>query len=584
MIRWRFVFTRLIIIVAVIALLRWGLGPVANYVTIRGLEGATGAKVEIAKTRVGLFPPRIQYLDVHIADPRDDKDMRDAIRADSIDLVIDGDALLHRRWVARDGRISGLQIGARRETSGHIAEVTKPADNSEGSSMLSRLLGATTDKLTNQADAVVGELETVRRSKEIRARWEKEYKDLVVRARNLEKQISEVRDQARGIENPLRDWPEFERTLAQARDARSELMSVHQALNTLPQRLQADLALLDEAKQIDIAKVDKFVPGDLSNTSEFGIDMMASAVRDQIQQIRSYLNGGRTLANYTVIAPERQTRNRGVDHDLHKIHRPEVMVRHCEVGGVMRAEGNVYAITGILENLTPTPRLLAEPTRARLRLEGPETLRVEYVRDRRHNGNVDLLTLHWPQTSAKPIRLGKDSDAGISIAGGDRELWVQVRTEGEKIEGRLVSKQTGVHMDLSIDPKFDDTAAAVSLRESLAAVDRIEIDANFVGTWKDIDLKLNTNLGQILRRASQDAIDGQIRQSKQALAAKVDEAHREQTQALRQWLGSQQSEALSLLASADKSIEEMSKKVLNEVGDADAYLGKLRSAIRGRVK
>ncbi len=129
MIRWHFVLTRLIIIVAVLALLRWGLGPVANYVTIRGLEGATGAKVEIAKTRVGLFPPRVQYVDVRIADPRDDKEMRDAIRADSIDLVIDGDALLHRRWVAREGRISGLQIGARRDTSGHIAGVEKPVDS-----------------------------------------------------------------------------------------------------------------------------------------------------------------------------------------------------------------------------------------------------------------------------------------------------------------------------------------------------------------------------------------------------------------------------------------------------------------------
>jgi uncharacterized protein (TIGR03545 family) len=260
------------------------------------------------------------------------------------------------------------------------------------------------------------------------------------------------------------------------------------------------------------------------------------------------------------------------------------MVRHCEVGGVMRAEGNVYAMTGILENLSPTPGYLAEPTRARLRLEGPETLRVEYVRDRRNSADVDLLTLHWPQTKAKPIRLGDDDDAGISIDGGDRELWVQVRTEGEKIEGRLVSKQTDVRMDLSIDPKFTDSAAAVSLRESLAAVDRIEIDANFTGTWKDIDLKLNTNLGQVLRRASQDAIDGQIRQSKQILAAKVEKAHSEQTLELRQWLSSQQSEALSLLASADESIEEMSKKVLDEVGDADAYLGKLRSAIRGRIR
>lgn len=585
MIRWRFVLTRLIIIVAVLVLLRWGLGPVANYVTIRGLETATGAKVEIAKTRVGLFPPRVQYVDVRVADPRDDKEMRDAVRADTIDLVIDGDALLHRRWVANEGRITGLKVGTRRETSGHfVNEAEEPASASDSTSMLSRLLRATTDNLGNQAGSAVGELETVRRSKEIRARWEKEYDELVVRARKLEKQIRDVRDRARGIDNPLRDWPEFERTLAQARDARSELLSVHQELNSLPQRLQADLALLDEAKQIDIAKVDKFVPGDLSNADEFGIDMMAKAVREQIQQVRSYLDGGRTLANYTVVAPEKMTRNRGVDHDLDRMRRPEVLVRHCEIGGVMRADGNVYAMTGIVENMTPTPTLLSKPTRARLRLEGPEVLRVEYVRDRRNHANVDLLTLHWPQTEAKPIRLGDDDDAGIAIDGGNRELWVQVRTEGERIEGRLVSKQTGVRMDLTVDPKFAESAAAVSLRDSLAAVDRIEIDANFVGTWKDIDLRLNTNLGQILRRASKDAIDGQVRQSKELLAAKVNKAHAEQSQQLRTWLSSQQSEALSLLASADKSIEEMSKKVLNEVGDADAYLGKLRSAIRGRIK
>ena len=126
MIRWRFVLTRVIVVVAVLVLLRWGLGPVASYVTIHGLQKVTGAQVEIAKTRVGLFPPRVQYADVRIADPREDKEMRDAFRADAIDLVIDGDALLHRRWVARDGRITGLQIGARRETSGHIEAADEP--------------------------------------------------------------------------------------------------------------------------------------------------------------------------------------------------------------------------------------------------------------------------------------------------------------------------------------------------------------------------------------------------------------------------------------------------------------------------
>ena len=177
-----------------------------------------------------------------------------------------------------------------------------------------------------------------------------------------------------------------------------------------------------------------------------------------------------------------------------------------------------------------------------------------------------------------------DDDAGIAIDGGQRELWVQIRAEGENIEGRFVSKQTGVMMDLSVDPKYADSAAAISMKESLAAVDRIELDANFAGTWKDMDLKLNTNLGQILHRASQDAVNGQIRQSKEKMAAKINSVHLQQTLELREWLGSRQGEALELLASADKSIEEMSKKVLNEAGEADALLGRLRSAIRGKVR
>ncbi|MGI9474096.1 MAG: TIGR03545 family protein [Rubripirellula sp.] len=583
MIRWRFVLTRLIVIIAVLMLLRWGLGPVAQYVTIRGLESVTGAKVEIANTRVGLFPPRIQYAGFQVADPRDEKAMRDAFRAQSIDLVIDGDALLHRRWVARDGRITGIQIGAQRESSGHIARLDEQSETSDGPSMLSRLVGAASNQLTSQAEEAVLDLETVKRGKAIRIKWEREYEGLVERARNLEKQIRTVRNQVRSIDNPLRDLPELERTLAHAQSARAQLASVRQDIDSLPGRLQADLAQLDEAKQIDLEKVDQYVPGDLTSAGDFGVDMMAEAVRSQIEQIRSYLDGGRTLANYTIVAPE-STRIRGVDHDLDRLDRPGVLVRRCEVAGFMRADGQQYEMTGILENLTPTPESLAEPTRARLRLEGPEVVRVEYVRDRRGNADVDLLTLHWPQTDAKPLRLGDEDDASIAINGGLRELWVPVRTEGDPLEGRLVSKQTGVEMDLRTDPQFDSSAAVKSLRESLATVDRIEMDASFTGTWKDLDLNLNTNLGQVLRRASRDAIRQQVRASQDRLAAKVEKTHLDQTRELQQWLGSRQSEARSLLASADKSIEEMSQKVLAEVGSADAYLGKLRGAIRGKLR
>lgn len=586
MIRWRFVLTRLIVVVAVLMLLRWGLGPVVSYVTARGIQSATGAKVDIGKARVGLFPPRIQYVDVQVADPRDGKDMRDAIRADSIDLVIDGEALLHRRWVASNGRISGLQIGSRRETSGALEPSSSSDAEDTGPSMLSQLLGAQSDKLTDQAEGVIADLETLKRSKQIRERWEGEYAAMVTRAKELETKIRSIRDRARGIDNPLRDYVELERTLSEATQAHNDLKAVRAALDRLPEQLQIDLALLDEAKRIDIAKVDQYVPGDLTNASEFGVDIITDAVRDQIAQVKSYLDGGRTLANYTVVAPE-TFRVRGFDHDLNRVDRPELMIRRCEVGGLMRAGGDVYAMTGIVENLTPSPRLLDEPTRARLRLEGPETLRVEYVRDRRLDANVDLLTLHWPEMEAKPMRLGKTGEAKLAVNGGKRELWIQVRTEGDRVDGRFVSKQTDVQMDLSVDSKFDSAAGIVSLRNSLAAVDRIEVDATFAGTWKDMDLNLNSNLGQVMRRATQDAVDDQVKETKARLAAKVESVHAKQATELRQWLGQQAGAARELIASADSSIEEMRRKVLSKVGDSKEVemLGsRLRSAMQGALR
>lgn len=579
MIRWRFVLTRLFVIVVVLMLLRWGLGPVASYMTTRSLEAMTGAKVEVAEATVGLFPPRVYYTDVRIADPRDGKHLRDAFRAESVDFVIDGDALLHRRWVAREGRISGIQIGSARETSGHI-ESAETVESSEGPSFLSTLVGQATSKLSEQAEQAIGDLETVQRSKQIRSKWETRYAELAQQANDLEKQIRSIRDGIRGIKNPLRDGPKLNRMVGQANQVRQELASVRAAIDALPEDLQSDLASLQQAKQMDLAKVDAYVPGDLASSENFGIDLVAEAVRQQVSRVKEYLESGRTLADYTVVAPA-SDRNRGVSFQLNPQPEPAVMIRLCEVGGVLRADGKQFTMTGILENLTPTPERLREPTRARLRLEGPETLRVDYVRDRRQAADIDLLTLHWPEMEAKPIRLGKPSDAQLSIAGGQRELWVQIRTQGDEITGRLVSKQTGATIALAVDPEYADTVAVVAFQESMAAVDRIEIDADFGGTWDDIDLDLHCNLNTILRRASQQALTSQLEDAKTRLAAKIEKTHYDEALSLQRWLGTQQRQARSLLADADQSIQEMNQKVLDEVGNADAYLGKLRGAIRG---
>ncbi|MFG0289908.1 MAG: TIGR03545 family protein [Rhodopirellula sp. JB044] len=578
MIRWRFLLTRVIIVVAILMILALGLGPMATYITVAGLESSTGARAEIGSAKVGLFPPSIHYADVHVADPRDGKEFRDAFVADSVDLIVDGDAFLRRRWVVRQARIAGLQIGTQRDSSGHYEDEVDITPDDNSPSVISKMLSQFTNGLTDRAEEIGENLETVRTGEEIRNRWEDEYAYLLQQARDLEQRVKRIRDAAKGIDNPLRDWPELERTLAEARTAREELLEVRAKIDALPAEMQADLRRLEQARQADLAKVDAYVPGDLSESKNFGVDLISAEIRRSLTQLQGYLDNGRTLANYTVVAPDTE-RVRGEDFDfLGSRRKPEMLIRECQVDGLMRADGKTYALTGVVENMTPQPELLADPTRARLLLQGPETVQVDYVRDRRQGDSLDRLTLHWPQMRVDPVRLGDDSDVAVAISGGQREVWVQLNSQGEDVEGRLVSKQVGVNMHLAVDGDAANSVAILSMNQSLAEINTIEVDATFRGDWRDLDLDLNTNLGTAFSDAARGAIAKQLEVSKAKLAAKVESVHREQMLSMREWMSKQQTEAQTLLASADRSIEEMSQKVLSEVNDADSYLGKLRTA------
>lgn len=579
MIRWRFLLTRLIVAVAILMILTMGLGPVASYITVAGLQASTGAKAEIGSSSVRLFPPSIRFTDVHVADPRDGKELRDAFMADSIDLSIDGDAFLRRRWVVRQGKISGLQIGSQRDTTGHLDAEPETEEEAASPSMIGQMISNATAGLSDQAEEIADNLETIKTGEEIRRRWKTQYETLVKQARNLESRVRTIRDAAKGIDNPLRDWPELERTLAEARTAREELLQVREAMDKMPEQLRGDLVKLEQAKQADLAKVDAYVPGDLSESKNFGVDLVSAQIHSYLTQLRGYLDNGRTLANYTVVAPDSE-RIRGENFDfLGKHRRPEMLIQQCQVDGLMRASGKTYTLTGMIENMTPQPEYLAEPTRARLLLEGPETVQVDYIRDRREGMLNDRLTLHWPQMRADPMHLGDGKNLAVAVTGGQREVWVQFDSQGDDVQGRLVSKQSGVTMHLDVDGKAANSAAVISMNQSLAKVDSIEVDAAFRGDWKKLDLNLTTNLGDVFSNAIHDAITQQLDDSKAKLAAKVENAHREQMLQLREWMSKQQNEAQTLLAAADRSIEEMSQKVLKEVGDADSYLGKLQNAV-----
>ncbi len=274
-------------------------------------------------------------------------------------------------------------------------------------------------------------------------------------------------------------------------------------------------------------------------------------------------------------------RHRGEHIQLVAQQQPSVLIRHCELSGLLRSGGKPYQLTGILENLTPQAKLRQDPMRARLRLQGEETIRLEYVRDDSAEIAHEVLTMHWPEIQPPTLRLGSSDNLKLDVRDGRLELWVQLDTRGEQLTGRLVSRRAETQINLQAPEKVARTPMFGTLHNALAGVDQIEIDAQFQGTWSDLDVDVSTNLTGILNTAVREATALQIAATREKMEAEINRIHARELTELQQWLVSQQTKSNELLTQADSTVQEISRKVLSETGKADAYLGRLRGNLPG---
>lgn len=582
MIRWKFVAFRLLVVVAFLLLVRYTAAPIAHYMIVRSLEASVGAKVEIASTEVGLFPPRINVTGLAIADPR--KEMRNAVEVETVLLQIDGSALLRRRYEVSTAKLSGIRIGGHRTTSGRL-EVVEPevTEEDQGPSMISQLFDQYTGDLEASAKDFRDNLATVNEAKRLRGYWSQEYDSLRNLSKQIETDIRTIRDSAKSIDNPLRDLPALQETLQKAEQVKVQLVSMRQRLDALPSRIRGDMASLQNAKRIDQQKVAEMLPIDLSDSgANLGPELLGELVRSQVQQVREYFESGKSIAEVTVASPNFD-RARGQTIELGNHKGPNWLVRQCQVDGYLSVDSDEYKLKGVIENITTDKVAQEGPLHARLRLEGPQVVRIDFQRfyATKEGTNApprDHLKIHWPELDLPAKKVGSSKQVALSVDGGKLQMWVELDVQGENVTGRLVSQQTKTHVDLIAKPELERHVIVQSLRRSLADIHTVDVDARFVGTWRKLDMDISTNLTNQLSQGVRQAAYETVAAARTRLAEEVEQQYQRQLQELEQWLSTQQGEARQLLAQADEVVEKFSKQAVAQLGSPDAYLGKLRSS------
>lgn len=575
MIRWRYLITRVLIIVLVIVLLRLALGPAVRYAAVQALQKATGGRVDIAQTHIDLWPPRVYFEQVHVADPSKEKE--DAVQAELIEIRLLPSALVRRQIVVEKARITGLKINEARTTDGRLAP--KEATASSGPSFSGKLAGILEAYAKDHASAFARDLQTVQVSEQIRVRWKNEYETLTARAKQLEGSIREVRDGIQGIDNPLRDLPQLQRALQQAEAIRQDLLIVRKAIDDLPLAAQQDMARLEQARKADVDRVAQYIPLADGQTADFSPEMFRQVVTTQLDRVRSFLDGSRSVADWTVVSPEAaRTRGENINFALGKLP-PNWLIQLAEVSGQIQIDGVKYDLQGVMENVTTQPLLTDGPLVGRLKLEGPQIVRVDFQRHTADQRTWDDVTLHWPQLPINTLAIGESKATSIRLDPGGVELWVQMQVEGDTVDGKLISRMRNTHVSAEIPSNKYNAALVSSLSNSLQDVREVNVEARFGGRWDTMKINVASNLSGLFSSAIKNSVAAQTTATKAQLMGLADNAYRDQVGELQVWLTEQQTRVRKTLTEVDGSVEEVSQKLVKQLGAPNLYLGRLQRGL-----
>ena len=97
-------------------------------------------------------------------------------------------------------------------------------------------------------------------------------------------------------------------------------------------------------------------------------------------------------------------------------------------------------------------------------------------------------------------------------------------------------------------------------------------------------MTMDTNLGNILRDAAEDAVNRQVAASKQQMKLKVQQTLNQEQAKLTEWFKIKQLDAQSLTAKADGLLEDLGKKLLDGVDSSEVTIGRMNDFLKGRFR
>ena len=476
----------------------------------KGGTRLVGAKVELGKADLALFPPGLALKDLHITNPK--QPMTNMVEAGSIDLAIEANHLLRRSLIISLMTVDNLRFNTDRKTSGATASEPPASETPDQA-------GDSKSKAFEMPSLAVPDV------KEILAREELQ---TVAAADDLKKDIMAFREKWQNRLDELPDQDTFEQyeerldKLGKAKKSITSVLGAAGEAKAISDDVTQDLEELKRAKkdlETELASLKKRaahlkrLPAEdyqhlrnkynLSSGGAVNITQMLFGDKAG-QYLKLFLDGYHTLKPFLEMKPAtpdgqqetKPVRGKGVDvHFAVGDQPPPFLVRLARVSATIPSGD----ISGEIQNLTPFQALLGKPldfTFSGENLEGLKNINVEGVMD-----HVD------PQ---------KTSDRVFAVIAGlqvkednvQRPVYLEKGLANLELKADLISNRIDAQLQAAVSSASIAVAASGgdgqlerTLQEALKSISAFDLQVDIEGETDDYRVNISSNIDDTLKGA-----------------------------------------------------------------------------------
>ncbi len=476
---------------------------------------AVGARVNVAKADLSLFPAGLELVGVQITNP--DEPMKNAVEISRINTSIDSTHLLRRKVIIDEMALEGVRLDTPRKRSGAVKKSTDKS-RAQKSSAKGFAESITLPSFEIPSVKTILEKEELKSlilissfQKDIKAekkKWDQVLKNLPDKKKfeGYRQRIKKIKSSQKGKLGGLLSsageaasiQKEIKRDLKKlksaAGDFKTKLSTFEKRYNQISKAPQNDIQRLKNKYSIS--------PKGLANISRllFGAKLSgwvdkAIAWNDRLQPVLQ-----RSTKKDKGPVTVKPLRGKGVNVRF-KEYRPlpDFLIQSVKADVVLKAG----KLTGNIKNITPDQDILGIPTTFEFSGKDLEKIgsvkldgKSDYVIPTRAQNSINLTV---KKLAISDLVLSDDAQLPVSLKRALANVDVHALLQSDKIKSSINAAFRGVKLDSN--PADKKALMAKVMSSALAGVKNFKATVDVNGTLENYDIKIKSDLDRVLKQS-----------------------------------------------------------------------------------